>query len=175
MRCGLTGLPTHRELDPAQASSHPLALFIDIDGFIWLNDHYGFLAGDQAIVGVAEAIKLTVSGFSDATVSRVGGEEFLVLLPGMDFVEVNRLARSIVSSVKALAIEYPRRDDSDATMLNVNAVIFRAAPEMITVGPTDNKLPIWKWMSALVYEAKCNSGQKAGVVVDAHEAVWRPQ
>ena len=172
MPCKLTGLEIHREVDPARASAHPIALIIDIDGLIWLNDYYGFSAGHQAIAGVAKVIQLRSSHFPNAHVSRVGGDEFLVLLPGTEFDEAHGLAQSIVDSVTALAIDYRRQDEPKRTILSVNVVVFRVTPAMITVGQTDHRLPIWDWFRVLIYEAKIDGGQRTGLVVNACEAVW---
>lgn len=51
---------------------------IDLDGLKLINDQYGHCAGDEAITSLAEAIKSGIN--SDDIVSRIGGDEFVVIL-----------------------------------------------------------------------------------------------
>ncbi|MHA6532258.1 bifunctional diguanylate cyclase/phosphohydrolase [Paenibacillus sp. BAC0078] len=56
---------------------------IDIDDFKKYNDHFGHLKGDGLIVFLAELLKKATEG-TDIIVSRYGGEEFTLLMPGYD-------------------------------------------------------------------------------------------
>jgi diguanylate cyclase (GGDEF)-like protein len=85
----LTGLANRRvlerELDrncaaPA-APGGPAVLLCDIDGLKAVNDRAGHEAGDAVIVQVAMALTEAAAGHDDAVVSRIGGDEFCVLLP----------------------------------------------------------------------------------------------
>lgn len=68
------------EMRRARRSGLPLSvLMFDLDGFKELNDRYGHLAGDQALVIVGRTLKDTLR-VSDVR-CRYGGEEFLVVLP----------------------------------------------------------------------------------------------
>jgi len=66
----------------ARAGPTPLAIgFIDVDRFKRINDVHGHDVGDRVLVVVADAIVHSMRGHAD--VVRMGGEEFLVLLPGV--------------------------------------------------------------------------------------------
>ena len=68
----------------------------DLNGLKTINDRDGHEAGDRAIIAAAELIRRTARSVDD--VARVGGDEFLVLLPETDelgaarFVERLRIA-----------------------------------------------------------------------------------
>ena len=85
----LTGLPNRRafvarftaELARAQRSGEALLLaMFDLDHFKQVNDRYGHAAGDAVLRSVGQLCRHSFRGADMA--ARVGGEEFLVLLPG---------------------------------------------------------------------------------------------
>lgn len=63
-------------------------LILDLDHFKDVNDRYGHLAGDDVLAAVAAALRAGVR--DDDVVGRFGGEEFVVLLPGLDPGPVGR-------------------------------------------------------------------------------------
>jgi diguanylate cyclase (GGDEF)-like protein len=84
----LTGLGNRRRMDEDLERVHARALRVgrtygvalfDIDYFKRYNDHYGHVAGDEALRRVASCIDLIVR--SGECAYRYGGEEFLVLMP----------------------------------------------------------------------------------------------
>jgi diguanylate cyclase (GGDEF)-like protein len=88
-RDGLTGLYNRRRMselvaaavDEAKRGGHQLGiLFVDLDGFKRINDHYGHAAGDELLTTVAGRIAARARTGGDL-VCRYGGDEFLVLLP----------------------------------------------------------------------------------------------
>jgi predicted signal transduction protein with EAL and GGDEF domain len=83
----LTGLPNRallvdrlgHELAQAQRQGWAVAvMFIDLDGFKWINDRLGHATGDRVLQIVAQ--RLTENSRSVDTVSRFGGDEFVFLL-----------------------------------------------------------------------------------------------
>lgn len=88
---GLTGLLlrnrflelAQQALDEARQSSQPLCLaFLDVDHFKPLNDDHGHAAGDVALAGLSAALRGKMRQHD--LIGRIGGEEFAVLLPGLD-------------------------------------------------------------------------------------------
>ena len=88
----LTGLANRRVLeyelertcDDPEGPGEPALLLCDIDGLKAVNDQAGHEAGDAVIVQVAMALTEAALPHDDAVVSRMGGDEFCVLLPGGD-------------------------------------------------------------------------------------------
>ena len=84
---GLTGLPNrslfrdrlHHEIAACRRHGSRLAvIFIDLDNFKLINDSQGHLAGDKLLEIVGE--RLQVKGRDTDTVSRLGGDEFTIVL-----------------------------------------------------------------------------------------------
>ncbi len=86
-RDGLTGLLNHRacheRLREALAGGGPVAVvLLDLDHFKVINDAHGHAEGDRVLAATAERLRSVVR--TDDTVGRLGGEEFVLILPGAD-------------------------------------------------------------------------------------------
>lgn len=89
-----------RELTAQAAhNSEPLTLVVfDIDHFKAVNDAHGHAAGDQVLREIADAVRDTMRSFD--LLYRIGGEEFLLLLPGVDTTEGLAVAERIRSTIE---------------------------------------------------------------------------
>ncbi|TQV71667.1 diguanylate cyclase [Aliikangiella marina] len=67
----------------ARENSHLSIMLCDIDNFKDYNDTYGHLGGDQCLQKVARTLESSFQRAADF-VARFGGEEFVVILPGLD-------------------------------------------------------------------------------------------
>jgi len=89
----------------AQQGRLPLsALFLDIDHFKRINDEYGHPVGDECLRLVAECLRRQLRG--EDVVSRYGGEEFLVLLPGQSQDQARKIAERIREASAALRVKH---------------------------------------------------------------------
>jgi diguanylate cyclase (GGDEF)-like protein len=73
-------------------------IVLDLDGFKRVNDTYGHERGDLVLRDAAYEIRKSLRSFE--LVYRIGGEEFLVLLPGVDLAEALEIAERVRHSVQ---------------------------------------------------------------------------
>jgi diguanylate cyclase len=72
-----------RETGIARTNATPLSIgILDIDNFKLINDQYGHVVGDEALVHLTAVIRNALHGTD--TMARYGGEEFVILLPDTD-------------------------------------------------------------------------------------------
>lgn len=98
------------ETEHAYAKRHraPLSIVMfDLDHFKKVNDTYGHLAGDAALVSVARLAMSTVR--SEDTVARYGGEEFSIICRGIGSTHAAILAERIRSGIAESVIEWQGR------------------------------------------------------------------
>ncbi|MQA09697.1 MAG: diguanylate cyclase [Pseudonocardiaceae bacterium] len=122
----LTGLPNRRVLDERlrklahTPDAHPLTIaLVDLDGFKEVNDRHSHAEGDDVLRVVASTLRDSLRG--DDLVTRYGGDEFVVLLPGAPLHSA-RLA--LIRAVNA--VEQLPRQLSRGVTLSVGAVSVRA-------------------------------------------------
>ncbi|MFM2342702.1 MAG: hypothetical protein RLZZ592_2355 [Pseudomonadota bacterium] len=103
----LTGLPNRREFGErlerleqlGRAGALPFALLcMDLDGFKRVNDEFGHEAGDRLLAETARRFRALLR--SDDTVCRIGGDEFVVLLPGADPATAAAVAERLLQAVR---------------------------------------------------------------------------
>lgn len=82
-------------------------LYIDLDQFKVVNDSSGHQAGDKLLQRVAAAIRLILPG--QQIVARMGGDEFAVLLPGVEAGEAVGVAENIIESIRNIRFSWQER------------------------------------------------------------------
>ncbi|MGB1026756.1 MAG: GGDEF domain-containing protein [Rhodospirillaceae bacterium] len=124
LRDPLTGIPNRRAFDENlskewQKCAHheqPLGLlFGDIDHFKEFNDTYGHSEGDRALTIVANTLSQVCRKQYDL-VARVGGEEFAVLLRGVDADVAASAGEKALEAIRAQAVPHEKSPHGILTM-----------------------------------------------------------
>jgi diguanylate cyclase (GGDEF)-like protein len=98
------------KLTDAQQQQLPTCmLYLDADHFKRLNDEHGHAAGDAALVAMAAALRAQTR--PNDLIGRIGGEEFALLLPGLDMRQASERAERL-----RMAIHTVRRPDGPLTV-----------------------------------------------------------
>ena len=91
-----------RERQRSIRTQSPLGMaLVDIDHFKTINDTYGHLVGDQGIRLVAETLTECARRYD--VIGRVGGEEFVIILPGAKLSELQNKGERILKSFRERA------------------------------------------------------------------------
>ena len=78
-------------------------MILDVDHFKGINDKYGHIEGDKALVTVAEALKLSCSDTRNRSfLSRYGGDEFIVIIEAENELQIQKTAQLIRSNITKL-------------------------------------------------------------------------
>lgn len=103
---GLTGMLNRRALDTrvaeltaqSELTGEPIGAIIgDLDRFKAVNDAHGHAVGDAVLVDVAYALRKELRAFDLAY--RLGGEEFLIVLPGATLPEAAEIAERLRAAI----------------------------------------------------------------------------
>ena len=99
----------HHSFERARVGGTGVALLmLDLDHFKRVNDTYGHVAGDHVLRAVAQAISSEIRDCDSA--GRWGGEEFAILLPGVDAAELHAIAERVRRRVPALVVPIPQAE-----------------------------------------------------------------
>ncbi|MEY4871131.1 MAG: hypothetical protein RLZZ563_461 [Pseudomonadota bacterium] len=118
----LTGLHNRRygllklaELaEPGPVAQDFAVLLVDIDHFKSVNDRFGHPAGDAVLIEVARRLGSALR--PGDLLARIGGEEFLIALPGLGLPAARHLAERICAGVHASPIRLPGSDSVTVTV-----------------------------------------------------------
>jgi len=107
-----------RELGRCQRAGTPLSIVgIDLDHFKRLNDTYGHGGGDAALCAFVDLVKENLRG-TDA-IARTGGEEFVLVLPGLDATGGAIVAEALRCSLEQMRVHYEGRMIVTTTSMGV--------------------------------------------------------
>ncbi len=116
---------------------------LDVDHFKKFNDHHGHDAGDAVL---REVGRLIIETFGDPmSPCRIGGEEFIVMCPGMDEAACSNAARAFRKAVQALEL---RHSGNHLPAITVSQGIAMAA------SASDGVLGLMKAADQALYAAK---------------------
>jgi diguanylate cyclase (GGDEF)-like protein/putative nucleotidyltransferase with HDIG domain len=137
----LTGLPNARalfghldsELARARASESTVAVLVcDLDGFKAVNDRWGHLEGNRVLQIVAAGFRATLR--ERDYVARMGGDEFVFVLPGILAEDCDKLVPRLEKAARAAGREVT---GTDALSVSVGSAVFPAhgsdAEELLSV------------------------------------------
>ncbi|SEM11634.1 PAS domain S-box-containing protein/diguanylate cyclase (GGDEF) domain-containing protein [Pseudoxanthomonas sp. GM95] len=159
---GLTGIANRRMFDTvlerewaaAQQDQTPLSLLMmDIDAFKQYNDHYGHIKGDEALRLVASTLAQAANNPRDF-VARIGGEEFIWLLPESTAAKARQVAEKCMQLVRQQQIAHERSGVSPLLTLSVGV-------GTITPSADAPALAFIESVDALLYQAKRNGRNRA--------------
>jgi diguanylate cyclase (GGDEF)-like protein len=94
-----------REITVSQQSGQPLsAILIDLDGFKQINDTYGHKCGDLVLISVSNCLQNHLR--EQELLARIGGDEFVVLLPQTSIETAKKTAERLRTSLEQWEIAY---------------------------------------------------------------------
>jgi diguanylate cyclase (GGDEF)-like protein len=154
----LTQLPNRRFIytkaqrcfEEAKKTQTPLSVIaFDADHFKLINDNFGHEVGDHALVLLADTSREMLS--PEHPTARVGGEEFLIILPETDKAQAYKIAQNLIQTVSdANFSEFPR-----GFALTISAGVA-------SLSTTDKKLSqLLKKADDALYQAKSNGRNQA--------------
>jgi diguanylate cyclase len=117
--------------EPVGEGRGPWLLMSDVDRFGRINEAYGHGFGDQVLKAVADALRTLVP--AGATLARVGGEAFALLVPELDAAGALELAERVRAHIGSARIRRPDQDEGERVTLSVGLAAGRAgeSPEAL--------------------------------------------
>jgi diguanylate cyclase (GGDEF)-like protein len=114
-----------REIERARRLAEPLGvLMLDLDHFKSFNDRMGHLVGDQLLRAVADELRAATRPYD--LVGRFGGEEFVILLPGVGTTQIEPVADRIRLRISRLCVLVHGPHDRPVTVGGISVSIGAA-------------------------------------------------
>lgn len=146
-----------RTLSDARAEGSRLAIcFLDLDGFKPINDRFGHADGDKVLIEVAN--RLTRAVRAEDTVARIGGDEFVLLLPRLS--EEFSIEDMLERILETISVPYDVDDEPIILTVSIGVTFY----------PDDNVDPeiLIRHADIAMYKAKKN-GRNTYVIFDPDE------
>lgn len=127
---GLTGIANRRVFDDdlkkewrrAKRQNSVLSLLMcDVDYFKNYNDSYGHLAGDECLRKIADTMSQLFQRAGDV-VTRYGGEEFAIILPGVPYRGLSKVTEQLRLSIAHLGIKHLRPDGTSIVTISIGGI-----------------------------------------------------
>ena len=94
-----------REVDRAERYGSQLGLaMIDLDGFKPINDTWGHAAGDEVLVQIADLLRASLRRTD--SIARIGGDEFVILIPELDADAFDRVLAKLRAALDDAALAW---------------------------------------------------------------------
>ena len=142
----LTGIYNRGEIQRriealAEGTDKPFSLImIDLDDFKKVNDNYGHKIGDEVLTGLADFLQITLHTEAvPSQIGRWGGEEFMIVLPGIHKEEAAKIAEKLRFGFAAIEFkgagkqtmslgvtEYIPGEDADTLCIRVDDALYAA-------------------------------------------------
>jgi diguanylate cyclase (GGDEF)-like protein len=144
------------EFARSRREGRPLALLVlDLDGFKAVNDTLGHAAGDEVLRGIAAVLSEETRRID--AVARVGGDEFVILLPGADAGDATRAAERLHQALR-------ERPSGAAPPLTASIGVA------VGPGEGDSLDELWLAADRSMYAAKRSRGEALTVTATVRRA-----
>jgi diguanylate cyclase (GGDEF)-like protein len=97
-------------------------LFVDLDNFLWINEHYGYLTGDDIVGEVGRLLRLVCPKYT--TVSRLANDKFAILVPDAKPRACFQLSEVIRSGISKLSFVDDITNDTITVTASVGFVNY---------------------------------------------------
>jgi diguanylate cyclase (GGDEF)-like protein len=146
----------HSLLSASRSKRHGALMFLDLDNFKTLNDQHGHDVGDLLLIEVANRILACIR--SEDSVSRFGGDEFVVLLEGLSekldeaVMQAETVAEKIRSELsepyqlRRLGLVNPNETITHHCSSSIGVTVFRDYDQTVE--------QLLKWTDMAMYRAK---------------------
>ena len=161
---GLTGIANRRMFDTvlerewnnAQRTGLPLSVIVlDIDYFKQYNDHYGHIKGDECLREVARTLSKAANRPRDF-IARIGGEEFVWLLPDTDAESAGLVAHKCLHLIRQQRITHAFSAVSPLLSVSLGVGVTHASLH-------NTALEFVEQVDKLLYQAKHNGRARAQI------------
>ena len=125
-------------------------LFFDIDNFKNINDTYGHNIGDEILMMIAKTSQSTLR--KTDILSRWGGEEFLILMPGIEYKELEKVAEKLRIIIQNSYILF--KDKKISVTVSIGATIIKKNDTTESIVDRSDKL---------MYSSKLNGKNKVTI------------